>query len=202
VLRRAALFQALRAPLGRLTVLLTVFLSLCGTVRLQAATAGQVRAGYSDEESGFAVTAPAGWRLAGSDEVFLPQVARAGFLGPRHGVLVYVVVELIPGGLIPRGETALANYFASYMVTGPYETVRSAPVAVTLAGRRGLRAAMSIATGQGELVKTLTAVREGFFYFVGLRFERRGSGGRRPWSPVTGPRASSPRTPGPTGAWP
>jgi hypothetical protein len=59
--------------------------------RVLAAPASAV---YSHAESGFAVTAPTGWRHVREGEMQLPASAAAGF----------VVVEFIPGGLIASDD--------------------------------------------------------------------------------------------------
>jgi hypothetical protein len=131
-----------------------------------SARAPETGARYSDEDPGFAVQAPPGWRLLRQGELELPKGARVGFLGPRGGAYVYVVAESIGGGIIHRNESALAVYLRSLMSPTLYESVRTKPVPAALGGRPALRASMSVTTGQGSLVKTITASREGYWYFA------------------------------------
>jgi len=121
---------------------------------------------YAESVSGFSIAAPPGWRRLRDGERELPRSARAAFADARDDVVVYIVVEFVPGGVIARNDEAVARYVALMTAPNANRLIRMDPVPVTLAGRRGLRTAMTIAPGGDELVNEVTVVREGYYYFT------------------------------------
>lgn len=127
---------------------------------------GQTPATFSDAFSGFAVTAPRGWRLLRDGEMQLPKGARAGFVDARGEVVVYVLVELVPGGVIKQDDRALERYVDTVISKPGAPGVYSRPTPCRVAGRSALRTTMTFAAGGGEIFNTATYTREGYLYFL------------------------------------
>lgn len=145
------------------SVALVTFSCLMPAARVSAAPA---LASYTHAESGFTVTAPRGWRRVRDGEMTLPAGAAAGFVDSRVDVVIYVVVEFIPGGVIAQDDRALDRYTKGVTTKPGLTAVFDAPVPRVVAGRRALRSEATLTVDDLPLVNTVTFAREGYYYFT------------------------------------
>lgn len=121
---------------------------------------------FTHAESGFAVAAPRGWRRVRDGEMSLPPGAAAGFVDARADVVIYIVVEFVPGGMLAQDDQALGRY-AHGVTTKPGTSASlEAPVRRVMAGRPSLRVAATFTVNNLAVLNTLTFAREGYYYFT------------------------------------
>lgn len=166
MLEQAPHYRALRRRCAALIVTASTIAVCLAVAPARPAVAAQAPARYSHDDSGFAVEAPRGWRLVRDGEFELPKGAKAAFIDARSDVIVYVLIEFIPGGIIARNDAAVGNYLARMMTPTATREVRRAPAPSAMSGRRALRGAITITPGANALINTMTVARDGFYYFA------------------------------------
>lgn len=121
---------------------------------------------YEDPVSGFRLPAPPGWRLGKPGEFPGPVSYNAAFVDRRESVIVYVMIEFIPGGIVPQSSDSTRRYF-DLIEHGARDTgAFGARTEVTYAGRPGLRASKRYRAGGSSFVNVVSVTHEGYYYFM------------------------------------
>ncbi len=124
---------------------------------------------FRDEKSGALFTLPNGWiDVSKSNSKLLGQV-KAVFSNPKSDLIVFLLIENIPGGAIRLDENPLDKYLDGVikrrLIKNPNfkETQREG---VRFAGRLGKRMNAQWQEGDTVFFNAISVCREGYYYFV------------------------------------